>query len=182
MKTHIAVLCLLVLMVCLLIEPSAFSAGETGKAKQPAIHLLPAPPAIIQTGTGDIFNGTVQLCLTAMPNDPGLDSVVDCMTLSISPVPSGLDFGDAPETGGFFSYPTTLAYNGAAHVIDPGIFLGNFIDGEPDGQPDTTAFGDDAGLNYPSFYDDEDGVTLPAAAAAGTMVTINVKASVNGYL
>lgn len=132
---------------------------------------------------GDILSGSVQLCLTAMPLDPAGDAAEDCMTLTINTVPSGLDFGDAPESGDFFfSYPTTLAWNGARHVINPGIFLGNHIDGELDGQPSPGANGDDTGLIYPSPYDDEDGVTLPASVPAGSVVTVNVVASVNGYL
>ncbi len=98
-------------------------------------------------------------------------------------LPSGLDFGDAPELEGvLFSYPTTLAHNGATHTIDPDIFLGDKIDGEPDGQPSPGADGDDNDLFYPSFGDDEDGVLLPTSVFAGTEVTIEVKASVNGYL
>jgi hypothetical protein len=133
-------------------------------------------------GTADISSGTVRLCLTAIPLGPGMDSVADCMTLTITPVPSGLDFGDAPETGGFFSFATTLANNGACHVINPAIFLGSHIDGEPDGQPNAAANGDDIGQDYPSPYDDEDGVTLPASAAAGSVVTVHVVASVAGFL
>ena len=45
------------------------------------------------------------------------------------------DFGDAPEPG----YPTTLANNGARHVLVSGVFLGARIDFEPDGQPSDSA-------------------------------------------
>ena len=55
------------------------------------------------------------------------------------------DFGDAPDP----TYPTLLASGGASHQIT-GLFLGAAVDGEPDGQPDATATGDD--LNN----DDED--------------------------
>jgi len=98
-------------------------------------------------------------------------------------IPSGIDFGDAPEVAGtLFSFPTTLANNGAAHNIDPNIFLGDKIDGEPDGQPDLNAKGDDNDLIYPSMGDDEDGVELPQAVYQGSETSINVTASVNGYL
>ena len=112
-------------------------------------------------GSLDIAAGEAELCLSAVGYD-GSVVAEDCMTLTILS-DSGLDFGDAPELGGmFFSFPTTLANGGAAHVIDPAIFLGNKIDGEPDGQPSIGADGDDNDLLYPSSGDDEDGVILPA--------------------
>jgi hypothetical protein len=134
-------------------------------------------------GNGDKNNGSVTLCLDALPINPCQLTATDCMVLSITTLPSGLDFGDAPEMGGMlFSFPTTLANGGAAHVIDPAIFLGNKIDGEPDGQPSIGADGDDNDLLYPSSGDDEDGVILPASVFAATSVIITVKASVAGYL
>ncbi len=134
-------------------------------------------------GTNDQSNGSVTLCLDALAISPCQVSANDCMDLSITTLPTGIDFGDAPETGGFFfSYPTTLANGGAAHNIVPAIFLGNKIDGEPDGQPTVGADGDDNDVLYPSFGDDEDGVILPTSVFAGTAVTISVKASVNGFL
>ncbi len=68
--------------------------------------------------------------------------------------PEELDFGDAPER----PYPTTLASNGARHVIG-GPWLGDRTDNpdmELDGQPDPNALGDDNDGN-----DDEDGVQIP---------------------
>jgi hypothetical protein len=50
------------------------------------------------------------------------------------------DFGDAPAP-----YPTTRAQNGASHGVRRGFFLGSRVDGEADGQPNSTASGDDAG-------------------------------------
>ena len=49
---------------------------------------------------------------------------------------------------------------GANHMIIPGMYLGNSVDGEPDGQPDPQAMGDDMDLLYPPPNDDEDGVTF----------------------
>jgi hypothetical protein len=137
--------------------------------------------ATYSPGSNDIADGEAELCLSALGFD-GSVVAEDCMTLTILS-PSGIDFGDAPEvTGNFMTFPTTLAMNGAAHNIDPAIYLGNIIDGEPDGQPTLAANGDDNDVLYPSFGDDEDGVILPASVFAGTAVTINVKASVAGYL
>ncbi|MEZ5082274.1 MAG: hypothetical protein R2750_02290 [Bacteroidales bacterium] len=58
-------------------------------------------------------------------------------------------FGDAPENAAG-NYPTTLAFNGAHHTIVPGIFLGNLVDPEPDGQPGPGADCDDTDCLYPS--------------------------------
>jgi hypothetical protein len=67
------------------------------------------------------------------------------------------DFGDAPDplntTPG--KYPTLLANNGARHTIVPDFSLGATVDGDPDGQPNPTADGDDK-----NGTDDEDGITF----------------------
>lgn len=73
--------------------------------------------------------------------------------------PPGADLGDAPDaedptrpefpTG----YPTLLINNGAIHLIDESVRIGDLIDPELDGQPTIPADGDDE-----SASDDEDGV------------------------
>ncbi|MBI5155682.1 DUF4215 domain-containing protein [Candidatus Peregrinibacteria bacterium] len=84
-----------------------------------------------------------------------------------------LDFGDAPDAEGEGSaYPTLLEHNGARHMIVSGIYLGESIDGEPDGQPNSDATGDDV-----SGEDDEDGVTFNDALVPGTTAGITVDAS-----
>ena len=93
------------------------------------------------------------------------------------------DFGDAPEfstglaAGG---YPTTLARNGARHVIDPKFVLGKFIDGETDGQPSSDALGDD-GIST-AVPDDEDGVVFSGPLNSGATTTVIVTASQSGRL
>jgi len=87
------------------------------------------------------------------------------------------DFGDAPDP----TYPTLLASNGARHAIGSGLILGHLIDGEPNGQPDATATGDDlAGLP------DEDGVRFHTALFGGVpntiTVTVNDPSGTGGYL
>jgi GEVED domain len=62
------------------------------------------------------------------------------------------DRGDLPDATANTTaddYQTTMANNGPAHQIIPGLKLGATIDGEPDGQPTATANGDGA---------DEDGI------------------------
>jgi hypothetical protein len=83
-----------------------------------------------------------------------------------------LDFGDAPAP-----YPTTLADDGARHTIVPGIYLGNGVDDELDGQPEWIAEGDDHDGN-----DDEDGVNFISLLKPGQMATIHVTANVAGLL
>ena len=68
------------------------------------------------------------------------------------------DWGDAPSP-----YPTTRAQNGAYHGQLSGLRLGVNWDAEQDGQPSTTATGDDAN----GILDDEDGVSLLAPIVRG---------------
>ncbi len=78
----------------------------------------------------------------------------------------GMDFGDAPDP----IYPTLLANDGARHN-PTGPTLGLSRDTEIDGQPDTTATGDDLVGD-----DDEDGVTLGLLEAGLiSAVTIEVQ-------
>ena len=103
--------------------------------------------------------------------------------------PPALDFGDADENKcddpalRCNRYPTTLAHDGARHLLAPGVFLGSpllaviQIDPEPDGQPSTLADGDNRhGVN------DEQGVQLPPYLVPGTSATALVQASTHGYI
>jgi hypothetical protein len=83
---------------------------------------------------------------------------------------NALDFGDAP-----YSYSTVLANDGARHKIVTGVFLGNRVDGEQDGQPDPNALGDD----LHGYRDDEDGVVFTSLLVCGTTACVDVTASFN---
>ena len=83
------------------------------------------------------------------------------------------DYGDAPDP----AFPTLKASNGARHKIVPGIQLGAALDAEADGQPNSSATGDDL-----SGSDDEDGVTFLTPLLAGQPATLQVVASTNGFL
>ena len=99
------------------------------------------------------------------------DTVPLSLNLGAILAPLSYDFGDAPETG--TSYPTTLANNGARHVITGNtLFLGTTRDAETDGQPDATAGGDGA---------DEDGISV-APLIRGTNVAVTVTSSGAGFL
>ena len=111
---------------------------------------------------------------------PGLSGTSHRNNFAPDPLQEDMDFGDAPE--GTNGYPTTLSNNGARHIIVPGIYLGNGVDPEPDGQPGINADCDDSDCEFPSFGDDEDGVAIPSSVTRGSTVSIVISASVNGYL
>ncbi len=99
-------------------------------------------------------------------NDAGsVTSAVATLTVRL------MDYGDAPSP-----FPTLTVDNGARHLIVPGVYLGSTVDYETTGQPDATATGDD--LNG----DDEDGITFTSPLTVGEMATVDVVASVNGFL
>ena len=93
------------------------------------------------------------------------------------------DFGDAPDgLAAPGPYPTYLANAGAFHRIVSGFCLGTSIDAELDGQPDSTATGDDiAGIP-----DDEDGVAfngpLVPGGNASVTVTTTISTGTTAYL
>ncbi len=88
---------------------------------------------------------------------------------------SGFDWGDAPAP-----YPTLRKDNGPRHAIIPGYGLGvdlndgtsALVDGEPDGQPDANALGDDN-----NNFDDENGVVFTTGLAPGKTAIITVTVS-----
>jgi parallel beta-helix repeat protein len=82
------------------------------------------------------------------------------------------DFGDTPD-----SYHTLRANNGSRHNIVDGVHLGQLIDAEPDGMPTQRADGDDR-----NNLDDEDGVVFVTNLSQGSVVTVQVNASVAGKL
>ncbi len=88
-----------------------------------------------------------------------------------------LDFGDLPD-----SYGTTLASDGARHLVFPGVFLGSAqADAELDAQLPLDGSGDDVNGSA-----DEDGITFSTlfnGSAPSTDITITVDAnSAGGYL
>ncbi len=87
-----------------------------------------------------------------------------------------MDWGDAPDK----PFPTLASNNGARHVIVPGCHLGALVDAEPDGQPTVLADGDD--INSPTGLDDEDGVVFTSAIVPGQVTTLDVTASLPGFL
>lgn len=96
------------------------------------------------------------------PTGLALDGEVEDYQVEL--VPYHEDFGDAPD-----SYGTTLAADGARHILGSGLYLGQSVDAELNGRPGATAQGDDlAGI------DDEDGVTFLDALVPGSPVEVQV--------
>jgi len=83
-----------------------------------------------------------------------------------------MDFGDAPN-----SYKTLLANDGPRHTIVRGVNLGKIVDSESDGKPEPAALGDDR-----EGSDDEDGVAFTSVLTPGERASVDVIASVPGYL
>jgi len=119
----------------------------------------------LTSGTSSYPGGTV------LPTGLALDGEVEDYHWLISAVPSGNDWGDAPDP----SYPTLAASVGATHTISVGILLGATIDAESDGVPKAAADGDDT-----TGIDDEDGVTFASKIVAGTNASIQVVAGFSG--
>lgn len=92
---------------------------------------------------------------------------------------AAFDYGDAPEEDGVPGYPTTNANDGARHMVpeSPEIFLGELVDTEEDGQPSSSASGDDG-----DGTDDEDGVRPLSPFVFGEEVKIEVTANTEGRL
>ncbi|MBC8354927.1 MAG: S8 family serine peptidase [Planctomycetes bacterium] len=83
-----------------------------------------------------------------------------------------IDFGDAPD-----SYKTLDASGGPKHEIGA-LFLGTYIDGEPDGYPDQFAEDDDDD----QLPNDEDGLVRTSQFIIGQLSSIDVFASAAGKL
>jgi uncharacterized delta-60 repeat protein len=82
---------------------------------------------------------------------------------------AAIDFGDASESA---SISTLLANDGARHYLGEGLFLGEQVDGDWDGQPTIDASGDDT-----AGSDDEDGVEL-----ISSMLALDAGTSTSAFL
>jgi len=147
---------------------------------------------VTASGTGSLsyqwrFNGaelpgetaSMLTVVNSQPANEGAYSVVVLdgicsVTSTVATLNLFRDFGDAPAP----TYPTLLAANGARHLIVPGFHLGARIDAESDGQPTSSANGDD--LN--EGPNDEDGVTFLTPVIPGLIVSLQVVASADGRL
>ena len=155
-------------------------------AANASVNFVPAPGQII----------AVLLYIDGIGNSPQTDQE----TVIELTVPPYYDGGDLPDgtPGVTQSYPTLNANGGPSHLVGPNLYLGQCVDAESDGQPDSVASGDDPAVTAPSYgtcttTDDEDGVQrtpnvtwtvsptggsvdvtvagVPAASAAGSIGT-----------
>jgi hypothetical protein len=83
------------------------------------------------------------------------------------------DFGDIPDIG----YGTLISRNGAQHLINPEIRLGDNLDADYDGQPHQEAQGDDD-----DGTDDDDGIEVRYPLTLDAVPQIMVHAVSTGYL
>ena len=121
------------------------------------------------------------------PYGAAYDGEVEDYTIVIEeePPPDEYDWGDAPDVPGGPGYQTLSVNNGANHFIiaQPPLYLGAFVDPEPDGQPDPNALGDDMNILYPGIAwppGDEDGVTFVTPLIPGQQALVNVTVSPGG--
>ena len=119
--------------------------------------------------TGDCYISTEAECRSPYT---WLGAGTTCQDCTVTPTPTALDFGDAPDP----TYPTLLAHNGPRHTIVAGVVLGKAIDSETDGQPNAAATGDDDSAA------DEDGVVFTSLLYPGVSAGVDVTASTQGYL
>ncbi|NDV61609.1 hypothetical protein G0Q06_04020 [Puniceicoccales bacterium CK1056] len=121
------------------------------------------------------FRLSTQAGLT--PSGPAPDGEVeDYLVLIEESAAQGFDWGDAPDFPQVPGYPTLSIHNGAHHFLG-GVYLGNVVDPEPDGQPTIPADGDDL-----AALPDEDGVTFLMHLVKGKTSQIQVWASAVGFL
>jgi len=135
----------------------------------PNLFNFPVPVNAVAGATYARFRFSTQCGLGVA--GPAPDGEVEDYLVEILP----MDFGDAPEDPTAAGYPTTLANNGARHVVPPVITplrMGALLDTEPDGQPTAAADGDDLNAS-----DDEDGVTFTSPLVPGTTATVDIDLS-----
>lgn len=128
------------------------------------------PVSAAGVSTTGISSGAVQVTPNSEPTTDGDSDNDSNLTVDFSFV--AYDLGDLPDL-----YGTVGITTGASHVISTSIYLGNSVDAELNGQPNSAATGDDSA----DSPDDEDGVTFSAPVVNGTM-QITVTANVSGYL
>ncbi|GIX34874.1 MAG: hypothetical protein KatS3mg126_0653 [Lysobacteraceae bacterium] len=122
------------------------------------VQLNFTPP--LSTGFGEIFarfrlsTDTAGACSAEGPASDG--EVEDYVGFV-----GNVDLGDLPDTGPGTStgnYNTLRSDGGAQHTIVAGLFMGQRVDQEVDGQPSTGADGDDLAVPAGPVQSDEDGV------------------------
>ncbi|MBN2294067.1 MAG: VCBS repeat-containing protein [Pirellulales bacterium] len=160
-----------------------FASQPLGEGENELEIVIPAT-VIDDDGLNDIVSQAITFArFRYSSDDSGLESFGEALDgevedYQVHVVNSLLDFGDAPAP-----YPTL--YNedndlsGAYHAVGTGLYLGDAVDDELDGQPNYTATGDD--IDDP-LLDDEDGVVANNWFVPGQTANITVTASAPGWL
>ncbi len=138
-------------------------------------------PLLILGPQGYVIGISANGLSEAITSEPGI--AFSMRGLPIFDRDLGLDFGDAPlasQSGLSQDYPTLMEHNGASHPIGPWL-IGATLDAEADGQPDSTASGDEQFGD-----DDEDGIRLLSDlipnGLTSSVVSFVVDVSLPGYL
>ncbi len=122
-------------------------------------------------------------CITATARDRSTGDTSEfsfCETIPPPPAPMALDFGDAPDGDG--GYPTLLINNGARHLINLGVFMGSLVDGDPDGQPNNDATGDDDDGSSDEHGIDFVGPLVAHSFPASVRVSVNAIGKLNAWI
>ena len=116
---------------------------------------------------------TPTLTETSTPTQIPTETPTITPTATPTPIPL-LDWGDLPEGDPAApTYGTTWGNNGAVHQLRAGLYIGNGVDPEPNGQPSFDATGDDSNGSA-----DEDGVTkVDLILVGGVNAVIHITAT-----
>ena len=123
-----------------------------------AVQLTFTPP--LGTPFGELFSRfrlSTDVAGSCEANGPASDGEVEDYVGFVG----NIDLGDLPDTGpgtGPGNYNTLRSDNGPQHEIVAGLFIGQRVDNEVDGQPSVDADGDDNASPVPPLQNDEDGV------------------------
>ncbi len=129
---------------------------------------------------GELFEGPLRTFylpavkdLVGNPIKPNREDNTTQFTILLPTV--GLDYADAPDPRGIIpgQYPTSLANDGARHVITPDLTLGTRVDAEPDAQVTPSADGDDLIISVSSVG------TMFATSVEDGFAQIQVQPSIN---
>ncbi|MCB9316687.1 MAG: HYR domain-containing protein, partial [Lewinellaceae bacterium] len=135
------------------------------------LQLNPYVPmgAVVNMPLGARFRLSTDIAAAAAPVGPAPDGEVEDYLITVI----ALDYGDLPDSDTPGSYPTNSTDggegSGPCHVIVDGLKIGDSVDGDPDGQPNATAAGDDM-----NGIDDDNGIAAFPMFIAGQNATVGV--------
>ncbi|MBK8968294.1 MAG: HYR domain-containing protein [Lewinellaceae bacterium] len=135
------------------------------------LQLNPYVPmgAVVNMPLGARFRLSTDIAAAAAPVGPAPDGEVEDYLITVI----ALDYGDLPDGDNPGSYPTNSTDGGEGagpcHVIVDGLKIGDSVDGDPDGQPNATAAGDDT-----NGIDDDNGIAAFPMFIAGQNATVGV--------